>query len=698
MLEITTVPPLSRPGDETLDAWGDNPGWLSLLRAGILVDAGALEQCRQRLEACLLASPHDQTIRQQLAPINALARHMQADGRVYPAYEPRATGRQYAREPAIQSLPKHLRHLLVAPEGRVLVAADYSQIELRILAHLSQDPALVEPLRRGADIHAATAAELFEVSSVTEAQRRIGKETNFGVIYGLTAYGLAKRTGLGRKEAQRFIDRFFDRLPGVRAWIDAVQADATANGSVTTLLGRRIRVERAKDAISYLVQGSAADVLGCAMAALADYRLVAQIHDELLIEVDADRIAEDSAAIRSAMANAMPLGVPLDVDIGVGQSWGEASGAPTAPKPQGGGKVVKFTPKPPPPHHRPPPSLPEPADPVLRDFLEHLPIKPYCGDRKWAVVVRTKPHAVRMAYIQFDPPHLRRWLIVDIDIPIDDVERYVRERGLRMPNLVVRNPGNGHVHLYWRLAAPVPTSDKARTKPIRMLAAINAAFVEILGADPNYHGPVAKNPLHGAWETQVLEFQPATFKELAECVPDFLKYYRARCPVNAPDPAGTPADVADAKDKSRACLMFERARVELYPEVLAYRQADDYTGWLGHCKAVAMKHRDIILAQYPRDTPLYPAEARSAAKSIAKWAWENYRTGAGGKSVRQSIRGRFGGRASGKTRRRQSQARAERAAELSARGLGIPEIARDIGCTERTVRDLLRKAGKKEKE
>jgi DNA polymerase-1 len=263
-----------------------------------------------------------------------------------------ATGRLSSSEPNLQNIPvrgeegRRIREAFVAPSGAVLIAADYSQIELRILAHLSTDPALVDAFSSGQDVHTRTAAEVFNVlpALVTPDQRRTAKVINFGILYGMGPQRLASELGIGVSQAQSYIADYFTRYAGVRRFLEGVVAEARERGFVTTLLGRRRAVPELRSrqrgvaqaaervAANTPIQGSAADVIKAAMVAVhrrlaaAGVRggMVLQVHDELLLEVaEADRELA-CTAVREAMEGVMALAVPLRVDIGVGRTWAEA--------------------------------------------------------------------------------------------------------------------------------------------------------------------------------------------------------------------------------------------------------------------------------------------------------------------------------------------------------------------------------------
>ncbi|MBM04896.1 MAG: DNA polymerase I [Oceanibulbus sp.] len=287
---------------------------------------------------------------------DALQDHVNADtGRVHTCYSiaGAATGRLASTDPNLQNIPirseegRRIREAFVAPEGKVLVALDYSQIELRILAHIAQIDALKEAFARGDDIHAMTASEMFDVpmDQMTPEIRRNAKAINFGVIYGISGFGLARNLRIPRAEAQGFIDRYFERFPGIRTYMDDTKAFAKEHGFVQTLFGRKINTPNigakgpqagfaARAAINAPIQGTAADVIRRAMVrmpeAIADLpaTMLLQVHDELLFEVENG--AEDAliAAAREVMENAndpvVKLDVKLIVDAGVGANWAEA--------------------------------------------------------------------------------------------------------------------------------------------------------------------------------------------------------------------------------------------------------------------------------------------------------------------------------------------------------------------------------------
>lgn len=275
-------------------------------------------------------------------------------GRVHTSYHQAvtATGRLSSSDPNLQNIPirteegRRIRQAFVAPVGSVIMAADYSQIELRIMAHLSGDPGLINAFRAGQDVHRATAAEVLAISldEVTAEQRRAAKAVNFGLIYGMSAFGLAKQLHISRAEAQDYIARYFARYTGVQAYMERIREQAHSQGYVETLMGRRlmlpdIRAARApqrqaaeRAAINAPMQGTAADIVKCAMIRVShalqsaglQARMVMQVHDELVLEVPASEVAAVRVILQREMPAAGSLSVPLEVEIGVGQSWDEA--------------------------------------------------------------------------------------------------------------------------------------------------------------------------------------------------------------------------------------------------------------------------------------------------------------------------------------------------------------------------------------
>jgi len=275
-------------------------------------------------------------------------------GRVHTSYHQAvaATGRLSSSDPNLQNIPvrseegRKIRRAFIAPPGCKLLAADYSQIELRIMAHLSGDRRLLEAFVQGEDIHRATAAEVFETTllDVSPDQRRAAKAINFGLIYGMSAFGLAKQLGVARERAQLYIDLYFRRYPGVQAYMERTRRTAREQGYVETLFGRRLyipdidakngqrRQYAERTAINAPMQGTAADIIKRAMIAVDGWiqttkppaRMIMQVHDELVFEVAEDQIEPVASEIRQRMELAARLDVPLVVDIGTGENWDEA--------------------------------------------------------------------------------------------------------------------------------------------------------------------------------------------------------------------------------------------------------------------------------------------------------------------------------------------------------------------------------------
>jgi len=275
-------------------------------------------------------------------------------GRVHTSYHQAvtATGRLSSSDPNLQNIPirteegRRIRQAFVAPPGNKIVAADYSQIELRIMAHLSQDAGLLAAFAEGLDVHSATAAEVFGVGidAVSGDQRRKAKAINFGLIYGMSAFGLGKQLGIGRNEAQEYIDLYFARYPGVAEYMARTRESAHGTGYVETLRGRRLylpeinarnrqRQQAAeRTAINAPMQGTAADIIKMAMLAVDDWlgtsgidaRLIMQVHDELVFEVEASAVEELCATVTQLMSGVGALDVPLLVEAGTGDNWDQA--------------------------------------------------------------------------------------------------------------------------------------------------------------------------------------------------------------------------------------------------------------------------------------------------------------------------------------------------------------------------------------
>ncbi|WP_324834145.1 DNA polymerase I [Pseudomonas saxonica] len=275
-------------------------------------------------------------------------------GRIHTSYHQAvtATGRLSSSDPNLQNIPirtaegRRIRQAFIAPKGYKLLAADYSQIELRIMAHLAKDAGLLNAFRNNLDVHSATAAEVFgvELSDVTTDQRRSAKAINFGLIYGMSAFGLAKQIGVDRKQSQAYIDRYFARYPGVLDYMERTRTQAAEQGYVETIFGRRLylpeinaknpalRKGAERTAINAPMQGTAADIIKKAMVSVdnwltasgIDARVILQVHDELVLEVREDLVDQVREEVRSHMSKAATLDVPLVVEVGVGNNWDEA--------------------------------------------------------------------------------------------------------------------------------------------------------------------------------------------------------------------------------------------------------------------------------------------------------------------------------------------------------------------------------------
>jgi len=275
-------------------------------------------------------------------------------GRVHTSYHQAVaqTGRLSSSDPNLQNIPirtqegRRIRQAFIAPPGYRLLAADYSQIELRIMAHLSGDEGLLRAFAEDRDVHQATAAEIFgvRVEDVSADQRRLAKTINFGLIYGMSPFGLARQLGIDRTSAQQYVERYFARYPGVRRYMDETRTRARETGHVETVYGRRLYLPdirssnrslqqyAERSAINAPMQGTAADIIKRAMVAVdawcvredAPARLIMQVHDELVLEVSADAVERVSDVVREHMASAAELAVPLRIEMGVGANWDEA--------------------------------------------------------------------------------------------------------------------------------------------------------------------------------------------------------------------------------------------------------------------------------------------------------------------------------------------------------------------------------------
>jgi DNA polymerase-1 len=276
-----------------------------------------------------------------------------ATGRVHTTYAQAVavTGRLSSNDPNLQNIPirtlegRRIREAFVAPEGALIMSADYSQIELRIMAHISGDAGLLSAFGNDIDIHRATAAEVFAtpLAEVSHEQRRYAKVINFGLIYGMSAFGLAANLGIERSAATAYIERYFARYPAVKRYMDETRAAAATKGYVATLFGRRVYLPEInkpgprksaaeRQAINAPMQGTAADLIKLAMIAVQELidreqrrtRMIMQVHDELVFEVPEGELAWARDAVPRVMASVATLAVPLVADVGVGANWDEA--------------------------------------------------------------------------------------------------------------------------------------------------------------------------------------------------------------------------------------------------------------------------------------------------------------------------------------------------------------------------------------
>jgi len=328
---------------------------LKRLKTGPSTDQDVLEKLAEQHELPRLVLEHRTLAKLKGTYVDALPQLVDpADGRIHTTFNPAgaATGRLSSTDPNLQNIPirtelsRRIRAAFVAPPGRRLLSADYSQIELRILAHYSDDEALVEAFRNREDVHTRTAAETYGVGpeAVTPEMRRVAKMLNFGIAYGLSAFGLSQRLDLPGAEAQAIITRYFARYAGVKRYVEWAVEEARAKGESRTLFGRvrampdiasrnpALRNAAERTAINMPIQGTAADIVKLAMIrvhrALAreglDALLLLQVHDELVLEVAEGELAPVEALVRREMEAAATLKVPLDVEVGHGRSWAEA--------------------------------------------------------------------------------------------------------------------------------------------------------------------------------------------------------------------------------------------------------------------------------------------------------------------------------------------------------------------------------------
>jgi DNA polymerase-1 len=320
-------------------------------KTGFSTDARVLQAIRSEHEIVAAVEQWRELTKLKSTYLDAFPELIGPDGRLHTTFNQTAaaTGRLSSTDPNLQNIPirteqgREIRACFVAEEGCKLISADYSQVELRLLAHIAGEEVLKDIFRKGEDVHTATAEEILG-GKPDPGTRSKAKMVNYGIVYGLSAFGLADRLQIPQEEAQEFIDRYLERFPAVKRFIDETIAHATTEGYVSTLFGRirRIPELRAQQrqtrllgerlAVNMVIQGTAADIMKMAMVRARDElraaglstRLVLQIHDELLFEAPDDEVDLASQVVRREMADAFELDPPLGVDIGVGQNWLEA--------------------------------------------------------------------------------------------------------------------------------------------------------------------------------------------------------------------------------------------------------------------------------------------------------------------------------------------------------------------------------------
>ena len=320
---------------------------------GYSTSAEVLENLAAGHEVCAKILEYRKYQKLESTYIDSLLNLQDAAGRIHSRFDQvaTATGRISSAEPNLQNIPvrtelgRQIRRAFIARPGCVLVDADYSQIELRVLAHMSGDETMIEAFREGQDIHARTASEVYGVplEQVTHEMRSASKAVNFGIVYGISDFTLAKNISVSRKEAKEFIERYFERYPGVKRYMDAAVAEGREKGYVTTLMGRRrylpelasanfnLRSFGERCAMNSPIQGTAADIIKLAMIRVADAlrkggykaRLILQVHDELIVEAPEDEQERVRALLKDCMEGVAALAVPLKTDISVGRDWRE---------------------------------------------------------------------------------------------------------------------------------------------------------------------------------------------------------------------------------------------------------------------------------------------------------------------------------------------------------------------------------------
>lgn len=318
--------------------------------------ASVLQSLRSDYEIVDLVLKHRELAKLKSTYVDSLPLQVNpASGRIHTSYNQTGsiTGRLASSEPNLQNIPvrsdlgRKVRRAFVADQGNCLLAVDYSQVELRIVAHMAQDEAMLSAFRAGQDIHAATAAAIYhiELNGVTKSQRRRAKAINFGLIYGMSPFGLTRSTELTLAEAEEFVETYFEKFPGVKKYLDGIRAQAAQQGYVETLLGRRryfpglqnpgsnrnTRNREEREAINAPIQGTAADIMKIAMLRVPDAidaaglsaRMLLQVHDELVLECPQNELEETAKVVQRVMENAYPLSIPLATDASSGLNWGE---------------------------------------------------------------------------------------------------------------------------------------------------------------------------------------------------------------------------------------------------------------------------------------------------------------------------------------------------------------------------------------
>ncbi|MGZ9225746.1 MAG: DNA polymerase, partial [Anaerolineales bacterium] len=317
--------------------------------------AGVLDMLRGKHPVVDLILEHRELSKLKSTYVDALQTALNSDtGCVHTSYSQigAVTGRLSSSNPNLQNIPirteegRRIRHGFVAGKGKVLLSVDYSQIELRLVAHMAQDEGMLAAFRAGEDIHATTARAIYSVSpeAVTKNMRRHAKAINFGLIYGMSVFGLTRTTELTLSEAETFVKAYFEKFPGVKKYLDGIRKQAAQQGYVETLLGRRryfpalqskanvqIKNREEREAINAPVQGTAADIMKIAMlkippalkAAGLKAKMLLQVHDELVFESPKDEVKETARLVQEIMANAYPLSTPLSTEARYGPNWGD---------------------------------------------------------------------------------------------------------------------------------------------------------------------------------------------------------------------------------------------------------------------------------------------------------------------------------------------------------------------------------------